>query len=461
MGRRFKWVSSYGTDFNYDFEDHERSAMKLLAPRHTNISLSPARGGEGLAAGSAPIFYGWVIVGAGIVITCLGMGTMMSLGIFLQPMSAATGWSRSSISIAALLNFLFMGPASFLWGALSDRFGTRAVVLAGGALLGLGLVAASQAATVGEFQIVFGMLIGVAAGSFYAPLTATATRWFVQHRSLAVALISAGFAIGSMTISPLARWLITDYGWRAAMMTLGALSWLLILPAALLLRKPPLPSRAGGAAAREGPAEREFTVARALCTPQFAAIAFTYFCCCAAHSGPIFHMVSYAIDCGVPAMAAATVFGAAGIASLSGRVVGGLGADRVGAKPMIVFGLALQALSVSLYVFTRDLAGFYGLALMFGFSYGAVMPLYAILVREYFGARIMGTMFGAVNMASTLGMALGPWAGGWLYDSYGSYFWLYIGSFGIGLGAVAIALTFRPPREISAGLQSASVAQSA
>jgi MFS family permease len=407
------------------------------------------------------LFYGWVIVGAGIVITCLGMGTMMSLGIFLQPMSLATGWSRTSISIAALLNFLCMGPASFFWGALSDRFGTRAVVLSGGALSGLGLVAASQAGTVGEFQILFGIIIGVAAGSYYAPLTATATRWFIQHRSLAVALISAGFAIGSMTISPFARWLIDGYGWRSAMLTLGALSWLFIIPTALLVRKPPLPPRAAGAAASASLADREFTVWRALRTPQFVAISFTYFACCAAHSGPIFHMVSYAIDCGVPAMAAATVFGAAGIASLSGRVIGGLAADRIGAKRMIIFGLALQALSVSLYVFTRDLASFYGLALMFGFSYGAVMPLYAILVREYFGARIMGTMFGAVNMASTLGMALGPWAGGWLYDAYGSYFWLYIGSFGIGLGAVAIAFTFRPPRELSLVLPSAGVTQRA
>ena len=106
-------------------------------------------------------------------------------------------------------------------------------------------------------------------------------------------------------------------------------------------------------------------------------------------------------------------------------------------------------------------SGFYGLALMFGFSYGAVMPLYAILVREYFGARIMGTMFGAVNMASTLGMAIGPWAGGWLYDAYGSYFWLYIGSFGIGLGAVAIAFVFRPPREFSLALPSPSLIQGA
>jgi MFS family permease len=138
---------------------------------------------------------------------------------------------------------------------------------------------------------------------------------------------------------------------------------------------------------------------------------------------------------------------------------GGLALDRIGAKRLIVFGLALQVLSASLYVITRDPASFCGLALMFGFSYGAVMPLYAIL--EYFGARIMGTMFGAVNMASTLGMAIGPWAGGWLYDAYGSYFWLYIASFGIGLGAVAIAFTFRPPSEISLRLPSPSVTQSA
>jgi MFS family permease len=128
---------------------------------------------------------------------------------------------------------------------------------------------------------------------------------------------------------------------------------------------------------------------------------------------------------------------------------------------MIVFGLGLQAISVSLYVITRDLASFYGLALMFGSSYGAVMPLYAVLVREYFGARIMGTMFGAVNIAPTLGMAIGFWTGGWLYDTYGSYFWLYIGSFGIGLGTVAIALTFRPPRELSLALPSPSVTQRA
>ena len=114
----------------------------------------------------------------------------------------------------------------------------------------------------------------------------------------------------------------------------------------------------------------------------------------------------------------------------------------------------IQALSLILYLFTRELASFYALAVMFGFAYGGVMPLYAILVREYFGARVMGTAFGAVAFVSTLGMSVGPWAGGWLYDSFGSYSWLFLASFGIGLGAVAIAATFRAPRAMPVGLPS-------
>jgi len=153
-------------------------------------------------------------------------------------------------------------------------------------------------------------------------------------------------------------------------------------------------------------------------------------------------------------MAATTVLGVAGVASLSGRILCGLMADRIGAKRMLLMGLALQAVAVSLYVFTRDLASFYAVAVVFGFAYGGAMPLYAILVREYFGGRVMGTVFGAVGSVATLGMALGPWAGGWLYDTFGSYFWLYMGSFGIGLGAVAIALTFRPPRPLPAAVPS-------
>ena len=404
------------------------------------------------------LFYGWVIVGVGIVVTCIGMGAMMSLSIFLQPISEAMGWSRTGISTAGLLNFLAMGLGGFGWGALSDRFGTRAVVLTGGVLLGLGLVTASQATTLGQFQLFFGVVVGLAAGSFYAPLTSSTTKWFTQNRSLAVALVSAGLGLGATVMGPLARAIITSYDWRVAMLVLGNIAWLVIIPAALLVRDPAAAAAGTTSAADAGSGGRVFTAAQAFRTPQFAAIAVTHFACCAAHSGPIFHMVTNAMDHGITAMAAATVFSVAGVGSLTGKIVCGLVADRIGAKRMLLTGLALQAFAISLYTVIGELASFYALALLFGFSYGGVMPLYAIVVREYFGARIMGTAFGAVGFVATLGMALGPVAGGWLYDSFGSYFWLFMGSFGIGLGAVAIAITFRPPRPMTAVLSSPVVA---
>jgi MFS family permease len=185
---------------------------------------------------------------------------------------------------------------------------------------------------------------------------------------------------------------------------------------------------------------------QALLTPQFAAIAFTHFACCAAHSGPLFHMVSYLAFCGVPALLAVSVFSLAGLSGLGGRVTLGLIGDRIGAKPTLVAGLLVQALAVGAYLFVDALGEFYALSVMFGLAYGGVMPLYAVLVRDSFGPRIMGTTFGAVSMFASLGMALGPWAGGYVFDTYGSYAWLYIGSFSIGLGAVAISLTFRPLR---------------
>ncbi len=396
------------------------------------------------------IFYGWVVVGVGIVVTCVGFGAMLSLSVFLQPMAAAMGWSRTGIATAALLNFLCMGVGAFAWGTLSDRLGTRTVVLCGGVLLGLGMVLASQASTLLQFQLLYGAVVGVASGSFYAPLISTTTRWFTRHRSLAVALVSAGLSVGSTVMAPLARWMITTYDWRTAMLAIGDLVWLVIIPAAFLVRNPPTPPAAAAPAASAG--GPELTIGQVVRTPQFAAIALTHFACCAAHSGPIFHMVTHAIDRGVPVMAAATVLSAAGLASLTGKIGCGIFADRVGARRTLVAGLALQAVAISLYLFTGGVASFYALALVFGFAYGGVMPLYAILVREYFGERVMGAAFGAVSLAATVGMALGPWAGGWLFDALGSYAWMFIGSSAIGLGAVAIACAFRPPRVVGAPL---------
>jgi MFS family permease len=385
--------------------------------------------------------YGWVVVGAGALMTCVGFGTMLSLAVFLQPISEAMGWSRAGISAAATLDFLFMGFAAFAWGALSDRFGTRIVVLSGSLLLGLGLVTASQAQSLWQFQLLFGALIGIAAGSFYAPMMAVASAWISQHRSLAVALVSAGMGVAPVTIAPSASALITAYDWRTAMLVIGIAAWALLIPASFLVRPAPKGADDTVASTNDAPAT-EWTAAQAFRTPQFAALAGAHFACCAAHSGPIFHMVSYAMVCGIAPLTAVTVYSLAGFSGLGGRLLLGTLADRLGAKPVLVGGLFVQALCIATYLAVAHLGEFYALSVVFGLAYGGVMPLYAVLVREYFGARIMGTVFGAVSAFASLGMALGPWAGGYIYDTTHGYTWLHAGSFAIGLAAVAVALSF-------------------
>jgi len=293
--------------------------------------------------------------------------------------------------------------------------------------------------------VTFGVMVGFGVGAFYAPLTATATKWFTANRGLAVALVSAGIGFGVLLISPLARALTTLFDWRIAMLVLGDLAWLVVIPAALLIREQPADL---GAVAQGGVASigRDYTTRQVISTPQFWAIALTHFACCAAHSGPIFHMVTHAMDQGVAKMTAATVLSMSGLASVLGRIATGMIADRVGAKPTLVAGLALQAFIVALYLMAHDAGAFYLLALVFGVAYGGVMPLYALVTREYFGEKVMGSAYGAVFLISTLGMGLGSFAGGWIFDHLGSYAWLYVSSAAIGVMAGVLALTFRPPR---------------
>jgi MFS family permease len=384
--------------------------------------------------------YRWVIVACGALMTCVGIGAMFSLAVYLQPMSEETGWSRTGISSAMTLDFLVMGAAGFGWGALSDRIGPRVVVLVGAVLLGLGLVLASGATSLIQFQLTYGLLVGLAAGAFFAPMIAAVTGWFVDNRSLAVSLVSAGMGVAPMTISPFARWLISAYDWRTAMMVIGIIAWLLLIPAALLVRRAPAPAKGGTAAAAD--AEPSLSVGEALRTPQFVVLAAAFFLCCAAHSGPIFHMVSYAIGCGIAPLAAVSIYSIEGLSGLGGRLLFGLLADRFGPKRVLIAGLLMQAFSIASYLAVGRLGEFYLLSVVFGTAYGGVMPLYAVLARESFGQRVMGAVFGAMTMISALGMALGPWAGGTIFDTLNSYAWLYVGSAATALAAVAVASVF-------------------
>jgi MFS family permease len=333
-----------------------------------------------------------------------------------------------------------MGAAGFGWGALSDRIGPRPVVLAGAVLLGLGLSLASRAQTALEFQLAFGLLVGIAVGSFFTPMIAAVMGWITGNRGLAVSLVSVGVGVAPMTMSPFAAWLITQMDWRAAQLVLAVLVWATLVPAALFVRRPP--------AAQPGDESEipktQLGLRDAFVSAPFIVLALTFFACCAAHAGPIFHTVTYAMTCGLAPLAAVTVYSVEGLAGLGGRLALGVLADRLGVKRVLIAGLLIQAVAAAAFIFASRLGEFYLVAATFGFAYGGVMPLYAVLAREYFGQRILGAVFGAAAMVSSLGMALGPALGGWIFDSFGRYTWMYLGSAAIGLGAVAIALAFPP-----------------
>lgn len=381
----------------------------------------------------------WPLVAAGALMTCVAIGVVFSLAVFLDPMGADTGWPRAGISAAMTLAFLSMGFAGFGWGALSDRIGPRRVVLAGIALLGLASILASRAQSLVAFQATFGILIGVAAGAFFAPIIAATTVSFDKRRGLAVALVSAGMGVAPMTIAPLAGWLVTLVGWRQTMLWIGVGTWLVLLPFVYFIRAVPVHGTAAGMASGDG---GEMTARQALRSRAFLVLAGAFFACCAAHSGPIFHTVSYAIGCGLPMVAAVTIYSMEGAAGLGGRLLFGVLADRHGAKPVLVAGLLIQAFAAVSYLAVNQLGGFYAVAIVFGAAYGGTMPLYAALARDAFGPRILGTVLGAATMVSSMGMALGPFIGGWLYDRFGSYAWLYIGSMLAGLAAAGIAMLF-------------------
>jgi MFS family permease len=388
--------------------------------------------------------YRWVMVAAGGLLGCAAVGGMFSLPVFLQPIARETGWSVTGISSAMTIGFLAMACTSMVWGTLSDRFGPLPVVLTGSIVLPASLALASHATSLLVFQLLFGLMVGGSISAIFAPMMATVTGWFDTHRSLAVSLVSAGMGMAPMTMSPLAAWLVTNHDWRSSMQIMALVVAAIMIPISLLVRRPPALASAPAATLSGAPAPAEMSRAQALRSPQFIILVLTNFFCCATHSGPIIHTVSYAITCGIPMIAAVTIYSVEGLAGMGGRIAFGLLGDRFGAKRVLVLGLLAQAFGALGYVFVHELSAFYAVAALFGFIYAGTMPLYSVLVRENFPLRMLGTVIGGTSMAGSLGMATGPLAGGLIYDTFASYAWLYIGSWAFGLGAFLMAMTFRP-----------------
>src|SRR5260370_1684648 len=318
--------------------------------------------------------YRWVIVAAGGVRGCVAIGGIVSLPVFLQPIARDTGWSVTGVSSAMTIGFLAMACTSMAWGTLSDRVGPLPVVLTGSIVLAASLALASRATSLLSFQIMFGLMVGGSISAIFAPMMATVTGWFYTHRSLAVSLVSAGIGMAPMTMSPLAAWLVSNHDWRTSMQIIAAVRACLIIPVSLLVRRAPALEDSHSAPAGDGASSSEMSLGQALRSPQFIVLLLTNFFCCATHSGPIIHTVSYAVSCGIPLISAGTIYSVEGLAGVGGRIAVGLVGDRFGAKRVLVVGFLAQAVGALRYLFVRRLAAFFFVAPVLFFLYARPPP---------------------------------------------------------------------------------------
>src|SRR5579864_5033149 len=226
--------------------------------------------------------YRWVIVAAGGLLGCMAIGSMFTLPVFLLPISRDTGWSVTGVSSAMTIGFVALAFASMAWGTVSDQLGPRFVVLSGSVLLAASLALVSRATSLFQFQLLFGLLVGAGTGAIFAPTMACVTGWFDTHRSLAVSLVSAGMGMAPVTMSPLAGWLISNHDWRFSMQVIALVVASIMIPVALLVRRPPALANAPAAASAMPsgvPAPAEMSRAQALRSPQFIILVLTNFFC--------------------------------------------------------------------------------------------------------------------------------------------------------------------------------------
>jgi MFS family permease len=392
----------------------------------------------------------WVILAAAFAMQMAFAGSHFTFGVFLKPMAGDMGWSRGATAFAYTLVWWASAPATILLGYLSDRIGARIVLLFGGLIFGLGIFLSSRVESLWEFYLYFGVLGGIGRAAARAPVLSAVFQYFNKHRGLAVGITLSGTGIGTLLFPPLMRYIMSISGWRVAFVVLGVLSWLILIPAALIIRKPrageaePAPEQSAKSGDTDahgilGDPDKEWTVAGVLKNRFFWIFVLTGLACCVSHSFPMAHIVAYASDQGISEFTAASILGVSGIAAAAGRLFWGTISDRIGGRKTVLCCIAIQTAMMFIVAFATDIWAFYLFAVAFGMSYGGVLPLYAVVTRELFGMRRFGTIYGMHSFATSTGMGTGGVLGGYIFDFSGDYFVAFMVSTGLGLIATLFA----------------------
>lgn len=368
--------------------------------------------------------YAWARLMVALLIMTLGASGMYVVPVVLPAVQADFGVSRAAASLPYTLVMIGFGLGGLLMGRLADRFGITFPLLIGALGLGLGFGSAAMAQDITQFSLVHGLLIGLlGCSTTFAPLLADTTLWFARRRGIAVAICASGNYLGGALWPPIVQHFVETQGWRTAYLGMALVSATSIALLALLMRRrPPTAAASAGPLDATSPLEKHsdqpfgLSPARSLVLLTIASVS-----CCVAMSMPQVHIVAYCTDLGYGAARGAEMLSLMMAAGVASRLISGAICDRIGGLRTLLLGSGLQGLALLFFLPFDGMVSLYLIAAMFGLFQGGIVPSYAIIVRENFPARHTGSFVGLLIMGTMLGMALGGWMSGKIFDLTGSY----------------------------------------
>ena len=383
--------------------------------------------------------YAWVRLAASLALMTIGGSGMYAVAVALPPIQAEFNVARSDASLPYALTMIGFGLGGILMGKLADRFGVMVPVLIGAVCLGFGFIAAGASQTLLQFALIQGLVIGLMGTSAsFAPLVADTSLWFTKRRGMAVAICASGNYMAGAIWPPILQGYFDSIGWRATFTGLGYFCLATAIPLAFVLRRrPPAVGLSQIASGTHFVPEakqlglRQATLLTLLCMAGVS--------CCVAMSMPQVHIVAYCGDLGFAAARGAEMLSVMLGFGIVSRLASGWICDRIGGLKTLLLGSALQGVALVLFLPFDSLASLYVVSALFGLFQGGIVPAYAIIVREYFPARVAGTYTGIVLMCTLLGMALGGWMTGLIFDLTGSYKTAFLNGIAWNLLNLAIA----------------------
>jgi MFS family permease len=394
--------------------------------------------------------YKWIIVFTSFVTLLLTYGILFSIGVYFKPLTDEFGWNRTAISTAVMISMLVFGISQPLWGRLIDKYGPKRIMLISISLMGLGLILTSRISSIWQLYLFYGFLVGLGfSGAGVLSNAVIVSNWFPKKRGIALGITFSGVNTGQLIIFPVSMYLILAYDWRTAIVIMGLVLLLGLLPTILTLVKDgnnvrSFSTAVDGEAQLPMKSKLDFS---ALKNRSFWLLFSGFFICGYTGYGIIVHLPSYFIGgLQLSEMATANALAVLGGVSILGNLVMGYGADRIGGRLPLTFTYLLRGIALLMLMWINEPRMVYLFVIVYGFASFASVPLVSKLSRDIFGGRSIGIVLGTIWFGHALGQAAGSISGGIFFDTFNSYSLSFLSSAALLMIATILSYFIREKR---------------